>query len=67
MQTGRYDSAIFAFNKTITLNPAYHNYSAYANNAAIYKMVGKMDSARKYEAITKPYYPRFSLDSIQIK
>ena len=67
LQIAKYDSSIFAFNKVLEIAPAYNNYAAYANIAAVYNKKGQADSARKYEAITKQYYPRFSLDSAAIK
>ena len=67
MQIQNYDSAIYAFSKTIILNPAYNKYASFANVAVVYKMMEKMDSAKKYETIARQYYPLFSLDSIKIR
>ncbi|MFI5195622.1 MAG: tetratricopeptide repeat protein, partial [Chitinophagales bacterium] len=67
MQIKKYDSAIYAFNKTIMLNPAYNKYASFVNTAVAYKMMGKTDSAQKYETIAKQYYPGFSLEAIKVK
>ena len=63
----QYDSAISAFKRTILLNPGYNRYAAYPNIAAVYYKIGNMDSAQKYEAVTRQYYPTFSLEASRLK
>lgn len=58
-QTMKYDSSVFAFKKTIELNPDYLNHKATEYTAMIYKMMGKMDSASKWEGIARQYNPGF--------
>ncbi len=57
----QYDSAIMCSKMVIAIAPQYDNYKSYGNAAILYKLTGQMDSAIKYEQLTKQYYPGFHL------
>lgn len=54
-QTQKYDSAIYGFKKTITIDPTYLDFKGTEYTGIIYRMLGKNDSASRYEALTKQY------------
>jgi tetratricopeptide (TPR) repeat protein len=60
-RTKQYDSSVWSMKKVIAVAPQLDNYKSFGNVAIMYKMMGQMDSARKYEQLTKQYYPAFNL------
>jgi protein O-mannosyl-transferase len=50
-----YEPALAEFKKTIELDPAAEHQKAFAYIARIYQILGKMDSAKMYEAMGKEY------------
>lgn len=55
------DSSLLCIKKVIKIAPAFDDYKSYLNAAILYNIKGDVDSARKYEQITKKYYPDFHL------
>jgi len=55
------DSSVFCSKKVIEIAPEFDHYKSFGNAAILYKMMGNMDSAKKYEEIMKQYFPGFSL------
>ncbi len=60
-QIQKYDSAIIDFKRTIELAPDYYNYKSFGYTAIVYKTIGNMDSAKKYEALAKEHEPGFKM------
>jgi tetratricopeptide (TPR) repeat protein len=58
------DSSMLCIKKVIEIAPQYDNYKSFGNAAILYEKMGAMDSAKKYEQITKQYYPEFQLKSL---
>ncbi len=57
------DSAILCMKKVVQIAPAYDEHKSFGNLAILYEMTGNADSARKYEQLTKQYFPDFVLRS----
>ena len=57
--TQQYAAAADIFVRELTLNPRSAGEIPYL--AMSYQKMGRMDDARKYEAIAKQYYPNFKL------
>ena len=57
----KFDSAIYDFKKTIVLAPEYYGYKSFNYTAIIYKALGKMDSALRYEQLAKVHDPSFKM------
>ncbi len=55
------ERAIYCFKKVVEMAPEFDGYKSYGNIAILYEMAGEMDSARKYEVVTKRYFPEFHL------
>jgi tetratricopeptide (TPR) repeat protein len=55
------DSSIYCNKKVIELAPDYDSYKAFGNVSLLYKKVGNLDSASKYEILTQRFYPDFHL------
>jgi len=54
-QEQKYDSAATGFTKSIAISPAYNDHKAFGYAAIVYRTLGKMDSAAKYENLGKQF------------
>ena len=62
-QRQQWDSSLACNKKVIHIAPQTDGYKAYGNAAIMYEMTNQMDSARKYEQLTRKYFPTFHLKS----
>ena len=54
-QEQKYDSAAIGFTKSIAISPEYNNHKAFEYAGIVYRTIGKLDSAMKYEALAKQF------------
>jgi len=54
-QIGKYDSAIANFKRAMIVNPAYNDHKAFQYTGIIYRQVGQVDSANKYDALARQF------------
>ena len=54
-QEQKYDSAAVGFTKSIAISPEYNGHKAFEYAGIVYRTMGKIDSAMKYEALAKQY------------
>ena len=54
-QEQKYDSAAIGFTKSIAISPEYNGHKAFEYAGIVYRTMGKIDSAMKYEALAKQY------------
>ena len=55
VQEQKYDSAAIGFKRSIEISPEYNDHKAFEYTGIVYRMMGKPDSAAKYEAMARPY------------
>ena len=61
VQVKKLDSAVYTFKRSVELAPDYENHKGFQYTAMVYQMMGKMDSARKYELLMQKFNPAFKL------
>ena len=54
-QEQKYDSAAVGFTKSIAIQPEYNEHKAFAYAGIVYRTLGKLDSAAKYEALARQF------------
>ena len=54
-QEQKYDSAATGFTKSIAISPEYNNHKAFEYAGIVYRTMGKIDSAMKYETLAKQF------------